>query len=178
MAKGKRERGVAPALSDPAGVVDLAHQPQGWDQGQLATIEGTEGLVAFDQRLALCDIAGSIAHARMLSECGVLTHAEYETIAAGLSAVRADIEAGRFTWSVKLEDVHMNVESALVARVGEVGKKLHTARSRNDQVATDFRLWVRDTIDMLDAAFAESDYDYKGLMVDVHASNAKLARRR
>lgn len=114
-----------------------------------AFVEEFTASVSFDQRLALCDIAGSIAHARMLSECGVLTNAEYETIAAGLSAVRADIEAGRFTWSVKLEDVHMNVESALVARVGEVGKKLHTARSRNDQVATDIRLYLRGEIDGL-----------------------------
>ena len=76
-------------------------------------------------------------------------------IAAGLAAVRADIEAGNFSWSVKLEDVHMNVESALVARIGEVGKKLHTARSRNDQVALDFRLYVRDTVDHLDAQLEE-----------------------
>jgi argininosuccinate lyase len=92
-----------------------------------AFVEEFTASVSFDQRLALCDIRGSIAHAQMLSECGVLAVSEFETIAAGLAAVRADIEAGRFSWSVKLEDVHMNVESALVARVGEVGKKLHTA---------------------------------------------------
>ena len=114
-----------------------------------AFVEEFTASVGFDQRLALCDIQGSVAHARMLSECGVLTAAEFEAIAAGLGAVREDIEAGRFTWSVKLEDVHMNVESALVARIGEVGKKLHTARSRNDQVATDIRLYLRGEIDAL-----------------------------
>ncbi len=114
-----------------------------------AFVEEFTASVGFDQRLALCDIRGSIAHARMLSECGVLEVEEFEAIASGLGAVQADIEAGHFVWSVKLEDVHMNVESALVARIGEVGKKLHTARSRNDQVATDIRLYLREEIDAL-----------------------------
>jgi argininosuccinate lyase len=114
-----------------------------------AFVEEFTASVGFDQRLALCDIRGSIAHARMLSECGVIAASEFERIAAGLDAVRADIEAGRFSWSVKLEDVHMNIESALVERIGEVGKKLHTARSRNDQVATDIRLYLREEIDAL-----------------------------
>ena len=114
-----------------------------------AFVEEFTASVGFDQRLALCDIRGSIAHARMLSECDVLGVAEFDAIAAGLAAVRADIEAGNFRWSVQLEDVHMNIESALVARIGEVGKKLHTARSRNDQVATDIRLYLREEIDAL-----------------------------
>ncbi|MCP5199659.1 MAG: argininosuccinate lyase [Gammaproteobacteria bacterium] len=114
-----------------------------------AFVEEFTASVGFDQRLALCDIEGSIAHARMLSECGVLSTAEFADIERGLGLVRADIEAGRFQWSVKLEDVHMNVERALVGHVGEVGKKLHTARSRNDQVATDIRLYLRGQIDAL-----------------------------
>ena len=114
-----------------------------------AFVEEFTASVGFDQRLALCDIRGSIAHARMLSECGVITAAEFERIATGLELIRADIEAGHFSWSVKLEDVHMNIESALVERIGEVGKKLHTARSRNDQVATDIRLYLREEIDAL-----------------------------
>ncbi len=114
-----------------------------------AFVEEFTASVGFDQRLALQDIRGSIAHACMLAECGVLDDAEFTVIAEGLEAVRADIEAGQFEWSVKLEDVHMNIERALVERVGDVGKKLHTARSRNDQVATDIRLYLRERIDGL-----------------------------
>ena len=114
-----------------------------------AFVEAFTASVNFDQRMALCDIEGSLAHARMLSECGVLTNEEFETIENGLGRVREDIETGRFAWSVALEDVHMNIERALVECVGEVGKKLHTARSRNDQVATDIRLYLRGCLDGL-----------------------------
>ncbi|MCC7120486.1 MAG: argininosuccinate lyase [Gammaproteobacteria bacterium] len=114
-----------------------------------AFVEEFTASVQFDRRLYAHDIQGSIAHATMLAAVGVLTSDERDTIVSGLEAIRADIDAGRFTWSVQLEDVHMNVESALTARIGEVGKKLHTARSRNDQVATDIRLWLRDEIDGL-----------------------------
>lgn len=116
--------------------------------------EATDGFVAeftasvgFDKRFAKQDIAGSIAHATMLGRCGILTQAEVDQIVAGLQAVQAEIEAGTFVWSVALEDVHMNVESRLTELVGSVGKKLHTGRSRNDQVATDLRLWLRDEVD-------------------------------
>ncbi len=102
--------------------------------------------VSFDQRLAACDIQGSIAHVTMLAQVGVLSAAESEQICAGLQAVLAEIEAGRFTWKRELEDVHMNIEAALVERVGEAGKKMHTARSRNDQVATAMRLYLRAEI--------------------------------
>lgn len=105
--------------------------------------------VGFDRRLYRHDIAGSIAHATMLAKVGVLTDAERDQIVRGLQEVQADIEAGRFEWSVALEDVHMNVEKALTDKVGLVGKKLHTGRSRNDQVATDIRLYLRDEIDHL-----------------------------
>ena len=105
--------------------------------------------VSFDQRLYRQDIRGSLAHVRMLAHCGVLSQDEAGRIAQGLDSVLADIEAGRFQWRVELEDVHMNIEMALVERIGEVGKKLHTARSRNDQVATDLRLYLRDVIDEL-----------------------------
>ncbi len=114
-----------------------------------AFVEEFTASVQFDQRLYAQDIQGSIAHATMLSAVGVLSADERDRIVDGLSAIRADIDAGRFTWSVGLEDVHMNIESALTARIGEVGKKLHTARSRNDQVATDIRLYLRDEIDRL-----------------------------
>ncbi|MCB9523289.1 MAG: argininosuccinate lyase [Myxococcales bacterium] len=103
--------------------------------------------VGFDQRLYAQDIAGSQAHARMLAAQGVISAEDAAAITAGLEAVKADIDAGDFDWSVALEDVHMNVEHRLTARIGAAGGRLHTARSRNDQVATDLRLWVLDFID-------------------------------
>ncbi|WP_150304775.1 argininosuccinate lyase [Pseudomonas saliphila] len=105
--------------------------------------------VDFDKRLYKHDIQGSIAHATMLARVGVLTDAERDTIIEGLEAIRSEIEAGEFAWSVELEDVHMNIEARLTARIGTTGKKLHTGRSRNDQVATDIRLWLRDEIDSI-----------------------------
>jgi argininosuccinate lyase len=114
-----------------------------------AFVEAFTASVGFDQRLYAQDIAGSIAHARMLAAVGVLTHAEAEAIVSGLEEIRAEIEAGAFVWSVAREDVHMNIEARLIEKIGETGKKLHTGRSRNDQVATDIRLWLRDAIDAL-----------------------------
>ena len=100
--------------------------------------------VSFDKRLYHHDITGSIAHVRMLARVGVLPENECGQIVAGLEAIEKDIDAGLFEWRTALEDVHMNIETALVERIGEVGKKLHTGRSRNDQVATDLRLYLRD----------------------------------
>ncbi len=114
-----------------------------------AVVERFTASVRFDQRLAPYDIRGSIAHARMLARAGVITQAEGDTVVSGLETLRAEVEAGTFVWSESLEDVHMNLEAALTERVGDVGKKLHTARSRNDQVATDVRLLVRDEIDAI-----------------------------
>lgn len=105
--------------------------------------------VDFDQRLYRHDIMGSIAHATMLAKVGVLTDDERDTVIAGLQAIEKEIEAGQFVWSTELEDVHMNIEARLTEQVGIVGKKLHTGRSRNDQVATDIRLWLRDEIDLI-----------------------------
>ena len=102
--------------------------------------------VSFDRRLAPYDIQGSIAHVEMLARAGVLPEAECGQISDGLAAILSEIEAGTFTWKQELEDVHMNIEAALVERVGEVGKKVHTGRSRNDQVATDMRLYLRDEV--------------------------------
>ncbi|NIV75202.1 MAG: argininosuccinate lyase [Gammaproteobacteria bacterium] len=112
------------------------------------------GSVDVDRRLFREDIAGSVAHARMLQAIGVLSPAEFQAIEQGLRAIEADIEAGDFEWSVELEDVHMNIEARLTERIGEVGKKLHTARSRNDQVATDVRLFLREGIDGISATLA------------------------
>ncbi|MEX0963241.1 MAG: argininosuccinate lyase [Pseudohongiellaceae bacterium] len=105
--------------------------------------------VGFDRRLFQQDINGSLAHASMLAQAGILTPDEERQIQEGLEAIRQDIIDNKFEWSVALEDVHMNIESALTARIGDVGKKLHTGRSRNDQVATDIRLYVRDEIDQI-----------------------------
>ena len=102
--------------------------------------------VAFDQRLYKQDIRGSLAHAQMLHSSGLLNNTEYSQINTGLESILADIESGQFKWSTALEDVHMNIEAALTEKIGEAGKKLHTGRSRNDQVATDIRLWLRDEI--------------------------------
>ena len=114
-----------------------------------AFVERFTASVGFDQRLYHHDITGSIAHATMLAAVGVLTDKERDTIVEGLKAVKADIEAGTFQWSVSLEDVHMNIEARLTDRIGITGKKLHTGRSRNDQVATDIRLYLRDEIDVI-----------------------------
>ncbi|MFT6154929.1 MAG: argininosuccinate lyase, partial [Bermanella sp.] len=103
--------------------------------------------VEFDQRMYAQDIQGSVAHATMLAKIGVLTEGERDEIIQGLGEIKVDIEAGNFEWSIALEDVHMNIEAALTAKIGITGKKLHTGRSRNDQVATDIRLFLRSEID-------------------------------
>src|SRR3989454_5318214 len=103
--------------------------------------------VGFDKRLAKQDIRGSLAHARMLAACGVLSRRDLTAIERGLARIGREIDRGRFKWSLEAEDVHFNIERRLTALVGEAGKRLHTARSRNDQVATDLRLWLRDEID-------------------------------
>lgn len=114
-----------------------------------AFVERFTASVGFDYRLYHHDINGSIAHATMLAKVGVLTDAERDQIITGLEDIRAEIVAGKFNWSVSLEDVHMNIEAVLTQRIGITGKKLHTGRSRNDQVATDIRLYLRDEIDAI-----------------------------
>jgi argininosuccinate lyase len=105
--------------------------------------------VGFDQRLWRADIAGSLAHAEMLAHVGLLSTDDHAAIQRGLAQIAQDIEAGRFEWKLELEDVHLNIEARLTQLVGDAGKRLHTGRSRNDQVATDVRLWLRDEIDGL-----------------------------
>ena len=116
-----------------------------------AFVEAFTASVQFDQRMYAQDIEGSQAHAHMLQSIGVLSEDEYQQIIVGLDEIRAEIEAGQFDWRVDLEDVHMNIEAALVAKIGEPGKKLHTGRSRNDQVATDIRLYLRAQAIQIDA---------------------------
>jgi argininosuccinate lyase len=103
--------------------------------------------IGFDRRLAHADIEGSLAHAAMLHAAGLLSAADHDAIRDGMATIRAEIDRDAFSWSVDLEDVHLNIEKRLTDLVGEAGKRLHTARSRNDQVATDIRLWLRATID-------------------------------
>jgi argininosuccinate lyase len=122
--------------------------------GPDAIMEAINASVSFDRRLAAQDIAGSRAHAAMLAATGILSHSDAEAIREGLLTVLSEIEGGRFAFSPALEDIHMNVEARLKEIVGEAAGRLHTARSRNDQVATDFRLWVRDQIDAADAGLA------------------------
>jgi argininosuccinate lyase len=109
--------------------------------------------INFDKRLYRQDIAGSIAHANMLAKQKIISDADAKKITAGLAAILKEIDAGKFEFKESLEDIHMNIEAALAEKIGDVAGRLHTARSRNDQVATDLRLYVRDAIDALDAAF-------------------------
>lgn len=123
--------------------------------GPDAIMEEINASIDFDQRLWRQDIRGSLAHAAMLAQTGILTKEDVDAISKGLKAVEAEIEAGKFTFSRALEDIHMNVESNLKDRIGLAAGRLHTARSRNDQVATDMRLWVRDALDQLDEQVAD-----------------------
>jgi argininosuccinate lyase len=123
--------------------------------GPSEIMEEINASIDFDRKLAVQDIAGSQAHVAMLAKAGIVSEADAAAISAGLEKVGAEIEAGTFTFSRALEDIHMNIEQRLADLIGPVAGRLHTARSRNDQVALDFRLWVRDTIDALDAQLAD-----------------------
>jgi argininosuccinate lyase len=129
-------------------------------------VEAFTESISFDRRLYRHDIRASQAHARMLGEVGLLTPAEAEQIAQALDEIGADIEAGKMEFSVSLEDIHTHIEKALIAKLGDLGRKLHTGRSRNDQVAVDVKLWVRDAIDELD-----------GLLGDVQKAFVESAER-
>ncbi|HEY3698491.1 MAG TPA: argininosuccinate lyase [Spongiibacteraceae bacterium] len=133
-----------------------------------AFVERFTASVNFDKRLYHHDINGSLAHAKMLAKVGVLSAQEYDDIQRGLEEIRADIEVGKFEWSVALEDVHMNIETRLTEKIGIAGKKLHTGRSRNDQVATDVRLYLRDEID----AIAKEITRLQSGLIDLAEKNA------
>ena len=120
-----------------------------------AFVETFTASVGFDRRLYHHDIEGSIAHATMLASVGVLSGDERDRIVSGLREIHKEIDEGRFEWRVDREDVHMNVEARLIELIGDTGKKLHTGRSRNDQIATDIRLYLRDAIDAIDAVETE-----------------------
>ncbi len=111
--------------------------------------------VFFDKRMAVQDICGSLAHAKMLARQGIIAADDFAAIERGMAQVATEIEAGSFNWNLDDEDVHLNIEKRLTALIGDAGKRLHTGRSRNDQVATDIRLWLRDTLDTLDGLLAD-----------------------
>src|SRR5437763_834759 len=123
--------------------------------GPAEIMEKINASIGFDRKLYAQDIAGSLAHAEMLVAQGILTAADGRAIKQGLEKVRAEIESGEFKFSTKLEDIHFNVEARLTELIGPAGGRLHTARSRNDQVALDVRLWVRDEVDRLEAMLRE-----------------------
>jgi argininosuccinate lyase len=124
-------------------------------EGPSAIMQAINASIGFDRKLWRQDIEGSLAHAAMLAHVGILTAEEEAAIRQGLSEIAQEIAEGRFAFSEALEDIHMNIEARLTERIGEAGKRLHTGRSRNDQVATDMRLWVRDAIDGLDGQIAD-----------------------
>jgi len=134
-----------------------------FDGGPDARMADFTRSIEVDAALALDDIAGSIAHVRGLGRAGLLTDDEVATLERGLVSLRADVEAGAVEWDPALEDVHMNLETMLTERVGAVGGKLHTGRSRNDQVATDLRLWTRRAVDRLDAGLVALERALVGL---------------
>ncbi len=123
--------------------------------GPSVVMQEINASIGFDRKMWRQDIRGSLAHAAMLTKLGILTLQDETDIKTGLAAIAADIDAGRFAFDETLEDIHMNIEARLTERIGDAGRRLHTGRSRNDQVATDFRLWVRDAIDGLDAQIAD-----------------------
>ncbi|MFZ9812926.1 MAG: argininosuccinate lyase, partial [Burkholderiaceae bacterium] len=131
----------------------LSQKDQAWSgrfsEPVSALVQRYTASVGFDQRLALFDIEGSLAHAEMLCHVGLLTSKDLSDIQTGLGLIREEIIAGKFDWQLALEDVHLNIEKRLTELVGDAGKRLHTARSRNDQVATDIRLWLRAQIDAI-----------------------------
>lgn len=118
--------------------------------------------VSFDHRLYAQDIRCSVAHAQMLAQSGLISADECRQIEQGLEEIRQEIEQGKFPFRTELEDIHMHIERALTDRTGDVGRKLHTARSRNDQVSTDLRVWVRDAIDEIDARLLDLQKAFVG----------------
>ncbi|SUA35996.1 argininosuccinate lyase [Neisseria zoodegmatis] len=128
------------------------------------------GSIDFDKRLAKWDIQGSLAHAQMLQQAGVLSEEDLTAIRQGMADIIAEIESGRMAWSLDLEDVHMNIERRLTDKIGDAGKRLHTGRSRNDQVATDIRLWLRDQITDIQALIR----DLQAALVDLAERNADV----
>ena len=150
---------VPPSAPLPAEAHANQHANQLWGgrfaAGPAAIMERINASIGFDRKLYAQDIAGSKAHAAMLARQGIIADADANAIASGLDRVLGEIESGVFPFQVALEDIHMNVEARLAELIGEPAKRLHTGRSRNDQVATDFKLWVRDSLDRLESGLKD-----------------------
>ena len=139
-------------------------------KGLDAIMEEINASIDFDQKLAAQDIRGSKAHCSMLVHCGIISKEDGDKIIEGLNTISSEIESGGFAFSRALEDIHMNVEARLRDLIGDAAGRLHTARSRNDQVATDFKLWVRDTIDVIDGQLRDLQLAFVGVAKEHTAS--------
>jgi argininosuccinate lyase len=152
----------------------LANKTQAWsalfNEPVSELVQRYTASVNFDKRLAHADIQGSLAHAQMLAECGIISAADHADIQRGMAIILTEVNAGAFEWKLELEDVHLNIEAKLTALVGMAGKRLHTGRSRNDQVATDIRLWLRGTIDQTVIALRDLQRALATLALAEHAT--------
>ncbi len=152
----------------------LANKTQAWsalfNEPVSELVQRYTASVNFDKRLAHADIQGSLAHAQMLAECGIISATDHADIQRGMALILAEVNAGAFEWKLELEDVHLNIEAKLTALVGMAGKRLHTGRSRNDQVATDIRLWLRGTIDQTVLALRDLQRALATLALAEHAT--------
>ena len=161
-------------MSHPASDNQLDKKAQAWSalfsEPMSELVKRYTSSVFFDKRLWRADIAGSLAHAEMLAAQGIISAADLADIERGMAQIRAEIEAGQFEWKLDLEDVHLNIEARLTTLVGDAGKRLHTGRSRNDQVATDVRLWLRGEIDAITQLLKE----LQTALVDVAAQHADV----
>ena len=137
----------------------LEHKSQGWSalfsEPMSDLVKRYTASVGFDQRLWKADITGSLAHAEMLAAQKIISADDHASIQRGMAQITREIEAGEFEWKLDLEDVHLNIEARLTQIIGDAGKRLHTGRSRNDQVATDVRLWLRDEITAIGGLLTE-----------------------
>lgn len=147
----KKAKGIEVQASDDKTTSSLNHKAEAWsgrfDEPVAELVKRYTASVDFDKRLARFDIQGSVAHARMLGAQGIISMQDVAAIEQGLAEILQEIEAGQFEWLLDLEDVHLNIEKRLTDKIGDAGKRLHTGRSRNDQVATDVRLWLRAAVD-------------------------------
>ncbi|WP_027476716.1 argininosuccinate lyase [Curvibacter gracilis] len=167
--------GANPAASTPqAAVNQLDNKSEGWSalfsEPMSDLVKRYTSSVFFDKRLWLADITGSLAHADMLAAQGIIGADDLAAIQRGMAQIRAEIEAGTFDWKLDLEDVHLNIEARLTQLVGDAGKRLHTGRSRNDQVATDVRLWLRGEIDLISGLLV----DLQKALLDIAARNVEV----
>ncbi|HEY6133719.1 MAG TPA: lyase family protein, partial [Rubrivivax sp.] len=152
----------------------LANKSKAWSalfsEPMSGLVQRYTASVGFDQRLWRADIDGSLAHARMLAAQKIIGTQDLADIERGLAQIALEIESGAFEWKLELEDVHLNIEARLTQLVGDAGKRLHTGRSRNDQVATDVRLWLRSEIDLIGGLLT----DLQKALVDIAETNAEV----